>query len=164
MKGKATRRNSWQEKGSTYIILHLFCTRGRNQIFILWIYRNKILPKVFIISLPNWVSKVLYSLCQMCLQDHSWPLSTKILQNNVIIKNYNAHFWEISNMSLSLYYLLVPTYVDCVKNRTQKSWRWLTQTMETFTFVVSCPQDTKSTCTILLFGLVAFPNSLWNIL
>ena len=158
MKGKATsRRNSWQEKGSTYMILHLFCTRGRNQFIILRTVRN---IKILIFPLPNWVY---YCLCQMCLQDHSRPLSTKILQNNVIIKNYsfyNAHFWEISNMWLPLYYL---TYVDCVKNRTQKSWRRRLKQWKLLLSSFPVHKIQKSTCT-LLFGLVAFPNSLWNIL
>ena len=127
----------WQEKGSTYMILHLFCTRGRNQFIILRTVRN---IKILIFPLPNWVY---YCLCQMCLQDHSRPLSTKILQNNVIIKNYsfyNAHFWEISN-----------TFVDCVKKPNSKILTTQTQTMETFTFVVSCPQDIYKSLHVLYY-------------
>ena len=124
MKGTVDKK---KEEGSTYIILHLIvCTRGRNQFIILRTVRN---IKILIFPLPNWVY---YCLCQMCLQDHSRPLSTKILQNNVIIKNYsfyNAHFWEISN-----------TFVDCVKKPNSKILTTQTQTMETFTFAAaSCP-------------------------
>ena len=86
-------------------------------------------------------------------------LSTKILQNNVIIKItiFTMHIFEKYQICDYHY----TTYLCRLRKKpNSKILTTRTQTMETFTFVFSCPQDTKVymyftiwTCGISKFSL-----------